>query len=96
MYRILAVHCLVLSYMLSAMYSSGVKSGDTYVLCFFLPSEVLLHWRSPSCPRNHRQSTFAGLAVAGFFFVLSRSQVRHTALRWHGWSWLAHTPCTTV
>ena len=31
MYRILAVHCLVLSYMLSAMYSSGVKSGDTYV-----------------------------------------------------------------
>lgn len=31
MYRILAVHCLVLSYMLSAMYSSGVKSGDTCV-----------------------------------------------------------------
>jgi len=31
MYRILAVHCLVLSYMLSALYSNGVKSGDTYV-----------------------------------------------------------------
>jgi cation-transporting ATPase 13A1 len=32
MYKILAINCLVLSYMLSALYFYGVKSGDTYGL----------------------------------------------------------------
>ena len=30
MYKILAINCLVLSYMLSVLYFHGVKSGDTY------------------------------------------------------------------
>ena len=44
MYKILAINCLVLSYMLSVLYFHGVKSGDTYVVSCLGGCSV--HWCS--------------------------------------------------